>query len=268
MPHLTREVCLITPILSLHQLSYSYESSSVSKRSPIIDHLSLKVHQGEFVSIIGPSGCGKSTLFKLIAGLLEPTGGVITWTGGEVSKRLGSISYMPQQDLLLPWRTVRDNCLLPWELKKNLGSRPKQLAFIMDMLERFGLGRWAGAYPHELSGGMRQRAAFLRTLAAGGNLMLLDEPFGALDALTKREMHHWLLSLWGELQRTILFITHDLEEALLLSDRILLMPRGGGALEEMNVDLPRPRQPGVHATARFLELRMELEQRLIGDVFR
>lgn len=259
-----REVIFITPILSLHQLSYSYASSPASRPAPILDRLSMEVHKGEFVSLIGPSGCGKSTLFKVIAGLLEPTGGVITWTGGEVSKRLGSISYMPQQDLLLPWRTVRDNCLLPGELQRRPANRAEQLAFISDMLDRFGLGRWAEAYPHELSGGMRQRAAFLRTLAAGGDLMLLDEPFGALDALTKREMHHWLLSLWGELQRTILFITHDLEEALLLSDRILLMPHGGGALEEIHADLPRPRQPGIHASPRFLELRMELEQRLTG----
>ncbi|MNC27548.1 Taurine import ATP-binding protein TauB [compost metagenome] len=169
---------------------------------------------------------------------------------------------MPQQDLLLPWRTVLDNCLLPWELKRK-GSKTEAIRDIRGMLERFGLAGTEQRYPHELSGGMRQRIAMLRTLAAGNELMLLDEPFGALDAITKRGLHRWLLELWGSLEQTVLFITHDLEEALLLSDRIYLMSGGaGGGVQEFLVDLPRPRHYRMNYEPQFVALREDLEQRL------
>lgn len=171
---------------------------------------------------------------------------------------------MPQQDLLLPWRTVLDNCLLPWEIKPRF-SKQKTITQIREMLARFGLTDVEKAYPHELSGGMKQRVAFLRTLVAGGGsgLMLLDEPFGALDAMTKREIHRWLLELWGELNQTIMLITHDLEEALLLSDRIYLLSGGTHSeLQEIIVDLPKPRHYKMNYEPRFIALRAELERRL------
>ena len=136
--------------------------------------------------------------------------------------RLGKTGYMPQKDLLLPWRTIIDNVILPLEISKQ--NKQSKLSEIRKWLSRFGLADYEKAYPHELSGGMKQRVAFLRTILTGKDLLLLDEPFGALDALTKRIMHSWLLELWGELQKTVLFITHDLEEAILLSDRIYLLP--------------------------------------------
>ena len=229
----------------------------------------MDVHAGEFISVIGASGSGKSTLFKLIAGLLEPIDGEIHIHGTRTFKRLGTVAYMPQKDLLLPWRTVLDNCLLPWELNRKLHrelnqrNKVKITADIQFNLERFGLGNYEHAYPNELSGGMRQRVAFLRTLVTGQDLMLLDEPFGALDAMTKREMHRWLLELWDDLHKTVLFITHDLEEAILLSDRIYLMsPDSPQGVEEVIVNLPRPRHYEMNYDPHFIQLRQDLERRL------
>lgn len=252
----------ITEMMSIRRLAYSFPESI---QPPVFSEISMHIHQGEFISVIGASGCGKSTLFKTIAGLLEPTHGEIVIHGNpSFSSRLGQVAYMPQQDLLLPWRTVLDNCLLPWEIKQ-ANSKREMISHIRILLKQFGLADLETAYPHELSGGMRQRVAFLRTLIAGeGNgLMLLDEPFGALDAMTKREMHHWLLGLWSELNQTIMLITHDLEEALLLSDRIYLMSAGPmGGLEEFTVDLQRPRHYKMNYEPGFIALREELEQRL------
>ncbi|NIK77250.1 putative hydroxymethylpyrimidine transport system ATP-binding protein [Paenibacillus castaneae] len=248
----------ISAIISLQQINYSFAQGD---KAPIITDLSLDVRAGEFVSIIGVSGSGKSTLFKLIAGLLEPQSGEIRLNGNPAPKRLGKVAYMPQKDLLLPWRTVLDNCLLPLELAR--GKRRGDKASIRDKLERFGLGGYADAYPDELSGGMKQRAAFLRTLASGQDLLLLDEPFGALDAMTKRGMQRWLLALWGELNKTVLFITHDLEEAILLSDRIYIMPGNPTqALQEWKVTLPRPRYYEMNYEPELIMLRQDLEQQL------
>jgi putative hydroxymethylpyrimidine transport system ATP-binding protein len=247
----------ITALLSLHHLTYSYPSNS----NPIFSNLSLEAHAGEFVSIIGASGSGKSTLFKLMAGLLQPDEGEIRLRGALAPHRLGKVAYMPQKDLLLPWRTVLDNCLLPLELAR--GDSAFDSAQIRELLNRFGLAGYEQAYPDELSGGMRQRVAFLRTLVTGQELLLLDEPFGALDAMTKRGMHKWLLELWGDLRKTVLFITHDLEEAILLSDRIYLMsdssPQG---VQEIAVQLPRPRHYELNYEAAFVKLRQDLERRL------
>lgn len=250
-------------MLTITGLSYSFAGAG----GPLFSGLSMRVGQGEFVSLVGGSGCGKSTLFKIIAGLIAPTRGEIIVHGQgppQTGCRLGQIAYMPQQDLLLPWRTVLDNCLLSWELKKN-GKESKQEAAekIRGMLTSFGLAETEHKYPQELSGGMRQRVALLRTLSAGTELVLLDEPFGALDAITKREMHRWLLELWGGLEKSVLFITHDLEEALLLSDRIYLMTGvPGGGLQELNVALPRPRDYRMNYEPQFVALRADLERRL------
>ncbi|MDQ0195589.1 ABC transporter ATP-binding protein [Paenibacillus wynnii] len=249
-------------MISINDLSYSFDPQ---QKYPVLSGLSMNVKHGEFVSVIGASGCGKSTLFKIIAGLSEPTSGDIIWQDATSSAntRLGNIAYMPQQDLLLPWRSVLDNCLLPWEVTQNR-SKAETISLIREMLERFGLAEVEQAYPNELSGGMRQRIAFLRTLVTGADLMLLDEPFGALDAITKREMHKWLTGLWDGLAKTVLFITHDLEEAILLSDRIYLMSgsQSKAPMQEFIVDLPRPRHSAMNYDPRFLKLREDLEKRL------
>lgn len=251
----------ISTILSVQGLAYTFPESS---QPPVFTDLSMHVERGEFISVVGASGCGKSTLFKIITGLIEPANGEIMLQSSPSTNRLGQIAYMPQQDLLLPWRTVLDNCLLPWEIKPAY-SKKETINIIRDMLSRFGLAEVEKKYPHELSGGMKQRVAFLRTLIAGGRsgLMLLDEPFGALDAITKREIHRWLLSIWGELNQTIMLITHDLEEALLLSDRIYLMPGANqGELQEIIVNFPRPRHYKMNFDPQFILLREELERRL------
>nr|WP_235749553.1 ABC transporter ATP-binding protein [Neobacillus bataviensis] len=221
----------------------------------------MAVKAGEFVSVIGESGSGKSTLFKLITGLLEPHTGEIRIHGAHPGNRLGNVGYMPQKDLLLPWRTVIENVILPLEVTKE--NRQRKIPEIHEWLARFGLADVEHAYPDELSGGMRQRVAFLRTIMTGKDLLLLDEPFGALDSLTKRNMHSWLLGLWGNLQKTVLFITHDLEEAILLSDRIILLGKSG-TIKEIKVNLPRPRDAEIIYQSEFIVMRKELE-RLIQD---
>lgn len=223
--------------------------------NPIFDRISLDVEPGEFVTVIGASGSGKSTLFKLITGLLDPDQGDIIVDGQKSGKRLGSTGYMPQKDLLLPWRTVLENVLLPLEVTNE--RKQARIPEIREWLSRFGLAEYEKAFPNELSGGMKQRVAFLRTLMTGRDLLLLDEPFGALDSLTKRNMHSWLLDLWGELQKTVLFITHDLEEAILLSDRIYLLQDTG--IKEMKVTLSRPRSSQLIYQSEFITMRKELE---------
>ncbi len=236
-------------MLSIKDLTYAFQGSK-----SIFQKINLTVKPGEFVSLIGASGSGKSTLFKLITGLLEPDQGQIGINGNFTVDRLGRVGYMPQKDLLLPWRTVLDNVLLPLEVEGKRGS----LSEVREWLTRFGLSGLEKAFPDELSGGMRQRAAFLRTIMTGKELLLLDEPFGALDALTKRNMHSWLLGLWEDLQKTVLFITHDLEEAILLSDRIYLL--GDADIREWKVSLPRPRNAEQIYQSEFIELRKELER--------
>lgn len=246
----------MAPVLSLQDAAFAFDGGA-----RLFSGLSLNVREGEFVSVIGASGSGKSTLFKLIAGLLEPIRGEIALYGEPASERLGKVGYMPQRDLLLPWRTVMDNCLLPLELTKQ-GRAADGAAEVRKLLRLFGLEGRENAYPAELSGGMRQRVAFLRTLMTGRPLLLLDEPFGALDAMTKRDLHRWLLGLWDGLNKSVLFITHDLEEAILLSDRIYVMPAAGSGepMRELQVPLPRPRESGMKYTPECVALRQELEQ--------
>ena len=217
---------------------------------PALNNISFKVMPGEFVTVIGASGSGKSTLFNLCTGLLEPDTGEIVIDGKRPQNRTGMVGYMPQHDLLLPWRSVLDNVLIPLEIMGTPRRESRRIAY--DMLEHFGLETFAREYPAALSGGMRQRAALLRTWLTGRDTLLLDEPFGALDALTRRELQNWLLKVWQEFERTVLFITHDVEEAVYLADRVIVFSaRPGEVRHELHVNLPRPRHQGMTAAPEF-----------------
>ena len=187
----------------------------------IIDHLSFEVQDGEFVSIIGASGCGKSTIFRLVNKLLTPASGVIRVDGESIETKKNYCGYMPQQDLLFPWRTVRENLMLPMEIQGGYSKEQMQKK-ADDALRSVGLADWGDKTPKELSGGMRQRAAFARTVLTGSDLLLLDEPFSALDYLTRLSMLEWLLEQWEKEKKTVVFITHDVEDAVFLSSRILV----------------------------------------------
>jgi ABC-type nitrate/sulfonate/bicarbonate transport system ATPase subunit len=214
-------------------------------------------NSGEFISIIGPSGCGKSTLLNIIAGLDDADGGMVEMESDASSVRLGRIGYMQQKDLLLPWRSVIDNTILGLELHGHTKKEARQRAF--DLVEIFGLKGFEKQYPFALSGGMRQRAAFLRTMLLDQDVILLDEPFGALDALTRVQMQEWLLELWDSLRKTIILITHDVDEAILLSDRVyVLTARPGRVKMVLDIGLPRPRNYELVTTYAFMELKSML----------
>jgi ABC-type nitrate/sulfonate/bicarbonate transport system ATPase subunit len=226
-----------------------------------VDDVSLSAHGSEFVSILGPSGCGKSSLFHVLAGLRRPTSGEVFIHGDRVTGQTGHVSYMPQRDNLLPWRTVLDNTILGLEVEGVSRKEARERA--RELCSRFGLGDFASAYPQELSGGMRQRAAFIRTMLFPREVMLLDEPLGALDAQTRLLMQEWLLDVWSGMGKTVLFITHDVDEAVFLSDRVYVMSaRPGRFVGEVTVGLPRPREAHVRVTADFVELRNGLLEQI------
>jgi putative hydroxymethylpyrimidine transport system ATP-binding protein len=232
---------------------------------PALRDLSLSASPGEFVSIIGPSGCGKSTLFAILAGLDQPSSGEVLLGPAPVTDRLGACAYMPQHDALLEWRRVIDNVTLPLELAGVGRSEARSRA--QPLLERFGLGEFARSWPWQLSGGMRQRAAFLRTVIAEPTRLLLDEPFGALDGITRSDLQEWLAGVWVEFGSTVLLITHDVSEAVFLSDRIYVMgPRPGRVVAELTVDLPRPRRLDVQETTPFFDLERRLRTELRSAV--
>jgi ABC-type nitrate/sulfonate/bicarbonate transport system ATPase subunit len=229
-----------------------------------VSGVNLRIAKSEFVTLVGPSGCGKSTLFNMIAGLLPPDDDGSLLFGGAPQRDgqlLGKVSFMPQRDLLFPWRTVLDNAILALEVEGTPRKEARERA--RAMLPEFGLAGFANHYPHQLSGGMRQRVALMRTFLFERDLMLLDEPFGALDALTRTRMQHWLLELWAKHRRTVLFITHDIDEAILLGDKVLVMTaRPGTVKSETVIDLPRPRDPSVVLTPEFIGLK----QRLLAEI--
>ena len=222
-----------------------------------LEGVDLTVGDGEFVSIVGPSGCGKSTLFNILAGLVRPSSGQILLDGRRPDDLLGRIGYMQQRDLLMPWRSVLDNTTVGLQL--NGVGRKEARRQAREQLARFGLAGFEDQWPAKLSGGMRQRAALLRTFLAGREVMLLDEPFGALDALTRAQMQEWLLKIWQDDAKTVLFVTHDVEEAVFLSDRVYVMSgRPGRIVRCLDIELPRPREQSVADTAEFVELKQKL----------
>ena len=223
----------------------------------------LRIDEGSFVSIVGPSGCGKSTLFNIIAGLLAPDAGAVTLEGRDIVGAPGHVGYMLQKDLRVPWRSVEDNITMAARLTRRVTEADRSEA--RQIARRYGLGEFLDHYPKALSGGMRQRVAFMRTLVTHQKLLLLDEPFGALDAQTRLDMQRWLLDVWRESGRTVLFITHDVDESIFLSDRILVMsPRPGRVVADLANTLARPRDLDVLTDPQFVALKSEIMHLLHG----
>ena len=223
-----------------------------SARGPVtaLQGVHLQVRQGEFLSLLGPSGCGKSTLLRAIAGLDPLTSGTITCRGAEVREPPERIGMVFQRDVLLDWRSIRDNVLLAAEFQ-GLPRRAHE-ARAMALLERFGLGNFADRHPWELSGGMRQRAAICRALLCEPEILLMDEPFGALDAMTRDDLNLELSRIQQDGERTVVFVTHSIAEAVYLSDRVAVMSTGPGRVVEVfEIDLPRPRPLAMRETPEF-----------------
>ena len=234
-------------MLKFDNVSFQYDVEDFS----IIDHLSFDVQDGEFVSVIGASGCGKSTIFRLVNKLLLPASGEILGDGESIEKKRNYCGYMPQQDLLFPWRTVR-------EIRGGY-SKTEMREKADAALESVGLKDWGDKMPKELSGGMRQRAAFARTVLTGSDLLLLDEPFSALDYLTRISMREWLLEQWEREKKTVLFITHDVEEAVFLSSRILVVEESPIThLRSIDVPAEYPRSRDELRKPEILSLKEEL----------
>lgn len=236
------------------------EVTNISKRfgsMPVLENVNLTLNQGEIVSLLGVSGCGKTTLFNLIAGLLSPDRGEIRLAGQRITDMPGQVSYMLQKDLLLPYRTIEDNVALPLILK---GMNKKQARHQAGQyFERFGLSQTNKKWPHQLSGGMKQRAALLRTYLFSKDVALLDEPFSALDKITKDQMHQWFLEVMADIQMTVLFVTHDIDEAIMLSDRIYLLAGKPATIsQQIIIESPKPRPKDFVTSQEFIHYKKRL----------
>ncbi|MEO8954111.1 MAG: ABC transporter ATP-binding protein [Ktedonobacteraceae bacterium] len=250
------------PKLLVQDVSKVYRNGRQSVAA--LASIDLTVAVGEFVTVIGPSGCGKSTLFTIVAGIEQPSAGVVAIDGDADAVRAGKAGYMPQQPLLLPWRTVEENVMLGLDVRRV--PRKKAQMEAHELLKRFGLADFAQSYPAMLSGGMRQRVALLRTVLFNAAFLLLDEPFGALDALTRLSLQMWLLELWQTFHSSVLFITHDVREAILLSDRIyVLSARPARVLRVVEVNLLRPRRQENLALTEAVQLEQELVALLMKE---
>ena len=223
----------------------------------VLEDVSLNLMENEFVSLIGASGSGKSTIFNIISGLMLPDKGQVIINGQDYTGRTGRVSYMYQKDLLLPWLKVIDNVSLPLVIRGEDKKKAREKA--AGYFETFGLDGFEDKYPFQLSGGMTQRAALLRTYLFSSDIMLLDEPFAALDAITRSYMHYWLLRTLKKLNSSVLFITHDIDEAILLSDRIyILSDRPAKIKEEIEIPLSRPRNKEVTTTELFNDIKKHI----------
>lgn len=237
--------------LIVTDVTLSYEQQNV------IEDISIELHDNELVCLLGASGGGKTTLFNVISGLYTPDKGKITLNGRDITGQPGHISYMLQKDLLLPYRTIEDNVALPLYIKgdKKKVAREK----VSGYFEEFGLEGTQKKYPHQLSGGMRQRAALLRTYMFSRDIALLDEPFSALDTLTKSDMHSWYLDVMDKIHLSTLFITHDIDEAILLSDRIYILTGVPGRIkDEIIIKESKPRRKDFNLTEAFLSYKRQI----------
>jgi ABC-type nitrate/sulfonate/bicarbonate transport system ATPase subunit len=238
--------------LAVQHLSKSFEEKKV------LEDLSFQINEAEFVSILGPSGSGKSTLFHLIGGLYIPDSGDILLDDKRINGTRGHISYTPQSPSLMPWRTILENVMLGGEI---VGKADRNAA--LDMIEKAGLKGYEHAYPYELSGGMKQRVAFIRSLLSPQSLICLDEPFSALDEFTRLDMQNWLLSIWEEHKRAVLLVTHNIEEALYLSDRIIVLSgKPAKVKKEFSIPFPRPRDESIVLNEEFLHWKKRITQEL------
>ena len=242
-------------VLEVKNVTFSYDG--VNK---ILNDVNLRLNDGELVCLLGVSGGGKTTLFNIIAGLLEPQQGEVLLNGEDITGQSGKVSYMLQKDMLLPYRTVEDNVALPLIIKgmKKKEAREK----VGGYFEEFGIEGTQKRYPVELSGGMKQRAALLRTYLFSAQVALLDEPFSALDTLTKSEMHRWYLDVMDRIKLSTLFITHDVDEAILLSDRIYLLDGMGGLTDEIVIREPKPRRREFVLSEEFLQYKRDIIARI------
>lgn len=244
----------------MSQLTVKNVSKSFDKKE-IIKNINLELHDGELVCLLGVSGGGKTTLFNVISGLTLPDQGQVFLDGEDITGKPGRISYMLQKDLLLPYRTIEDNVSLPLLIKGMKKKEARQQA--APYFEEFGLEGTQKKYPRQLSGGMRQRAALMRTYLFSQDVALLDEPFSALDTITKSSIHKWYLNIMEQIHLSTLFITHDIDEAVLLSDRIyLLNGRPGEITDEIVIREPKPRREDFNLTSEFLAYKRQILGRI------
>jgi NitT/TauT family transport system ATP-binding protein len=250
-------------VIVLDRVGMTYQAESGPVEA--LRDVGFAVERGELVALVGPSGCGKSTLLRVVAGLRRPTRGTVEVDGRAVTGPIPAVGMVFQAPVLLKWRTVRDNVLLPAELAGQDRARHRERA--EELLRLVGLAGFGDRLPRELSGGMQQRAAICRALLLDPPLLLMDEPFGALDAMTRDEMNQELLRVWGEraaARKTVLFVTHSIPEAVFLADRVVVMsPRPGRVARVVRVPLPRPRTPATRADPEFGALALEIHEVLV-----
>lgn len=238
-------------VLEVKNVSKSFDDKK------ILDNVSIKLNRGEIVSLIGSSGSGKTTLFNIIAGIMKPDEGNVILEGEDITGISGKVSYMLQKDMLLPYRTVLDNVALPLIVRGIGKKEARQEAAAL--FEQFGIAGYENKYPAMLSGGMRQRAALLRTYLFSSQVAILDEPFSALDMITKREIHAWYLDIMKNINLSTIFVTHDIDEAILLSDRIYVLSGvSGQIIKEIIIDEEKTRQVDFNLTDKFLRYKNDI----------
>jgi NitT/TauT family transport system ATP-binding protein len=244
------------PLIRISGLTKRYPTRAGDEVTAL-SGVDLAIHDGEFLTVVGPSGCGKTTLMRILAGLEGPSGGSVTIGGAPITGPRPDVAVVFQQATLLPWRTVLDNVLLPIDLQRR--ARAQCLDRAQALLRLVGLAEFAGKYPFELSGGMQQRVSICRALMRDPRILLMDEPFGALDAMTREAMNLELARIWAEQRKTVIFITHSIPEAVFLGDRVLVLSaRPGRVSALLTVDIPRPRTIATLATERFAALSGEV----------